>query len=247
MITEYELYSDERYQRHKNSRYLFIGGIICTNKGRERIHRKLEEVRSRFNLAREMRWNRVSRSFLEAYRSWVDVFFEDPFARYSILTVNLSEPDWRNFRPKEDRRPARDDKLASVFYQFLLVSFGPLRDTKRWWVYPDAGFFSRDTVLGRVEFLFNRTYKKAFGAKTSRIIRLARARDSRNEDLIQLADVLLGAIGCHILGSIPTSDARRCLVEHCAERMGGQLETRSGLDRVKSTIWVPPEKFSYPR
>jgi hypothetical protein len=65
-----------------------------------------------------------------------------------------------------------------MFYQFLLVTFGPLRDTKRWWVYPDSGLFSREAVLTRVEFLFNLTYKQAFGPKSSRIIRLARSCDS---------------------------------------------------------------------
>jgi hypothetical protein len=247
MITKYELYSDERFQKHQSTRYLLIGGIICTDRRRARLHRRLTEVRNAFGLTREMRWAKVSKRFLEAYQAWVDVFFDDPFARYSILSLNLSEPAWKDFRPRSDRRPTRDDKLASVFYQFLLVTFGPLRDTKRWWVYPDAGFFSKDALLDRVEFLFNRTYKKAFGAKTSRIIRLARARDSRKEDLIQLADVLLGAISCNVIGSIPESGARRRLVEHCAKKMRSESRTQRGLDRVQSTPWVPPDEFSYPR
>jgi hypothetical protein len=246
MITEYELYSDERYQRHQNNRYLFIGGIICTAKRRELLHQQLLEVRRGFDLTHEMRWKKMSPASLEAYKAWVNVFFEDPFVRYSVLTLNLSEPAWNQFRPRSDRRPSRDDKLASVFYQFLLVSFGPLRDTKRWWVYPDAGFFSKDTVLDRVEFLFNRTYKKAFGARTSRIIRLARARDSKGEDLIQLADVLLGAIGCSVIDSTPKSVARSRLVEHCVGRMRSQSKTQRGLDKVMSRNWVPSNSFNYP-
>ncbi len=246
MITEYELYSDERYQKHQNNNYLLLGGIICTNKGRERLHYRLKEVRDDFELTREMRWRKMSKRYLKAYKTWVDVFFEDPFARYSVLALNLSESTWNDFQPRLDGRATKDDKLASAFYQFLLVSFGPLRDTKRWWVYPDAGFFSRDIVLDRVEFLFNRTYKRAFGAKTSRTIRLARARDSKREDLIQLADVLLGAVGCSIVGNMPDGYAPRCLVEHCIERMRICSKTQRGLDRVKSADWVPPAEFSYP-
>ena len=107
-----------------------------------------------------------------------DVFCDDPFSRFSILRVDLSSRDWQSFRPRPGRRASQDDRLESVFHQFLLVTCGPLRDTERWWVYPDAGLFSRDTKLDRVEFRFNRTYKKAFGLKSSRIIRLARSRDS---------------------------------------------------------------------
>src|SRR5204862_5361581 len=54
--------------------------------------------------------------------------------------------------------PPTEICAPSVFYQFLLVSFGRLGDKKRWWVYPEAGFFSKDIVLDRVEFLLNRSY-----------------------------------------------------------------------------------------
>jgi hypothetical protein len=136
---------------------------------------------------------------------------------------------------------------VSVFYQFLLVSFGPLRDTKRWSVYHDAGFFRKDTVLDRVEFLFNRTYKKAFGPKTSRIIRIARARDSRSEDLIQLADVLLGAIGYYVSGMTPKSPARAALVDHCRERLDPVPITKRGLTRLSRSDWQAPDQFAYRR
>src|SRR5262249_54531262 len=150
-----------------------------------------------------------------------------------------------DFRPRQDKRPTRDDKLVSFFYQFLLVTFSPLRDTKRWSVYPDAGFYSKDEVLGRVEFLFNRTYKKAFGAKTSRIIRLARSRDSKSEDLIQLSDVLLAAASCDRLGPLPTSPARRSLVEFWQQRLAADSYTRKGLERLSVNNWVPPNRFPY--
>ncbi len=139
------------------------------------------------------------------------------------------------------------DKLASVFYQFLLVSFGSLGDTKRWWVYPDAGFFSKDTVLDRVEFLFNRTYKKAFGPKTSRIIRIARAQDSKSNDLIQLVDVLLGAIGYIVCGKTPDSPARAALLQHCRERFDATPITIRGLDRLSVKEWQDPDHFVYPK
>jgi hypothetical protein len=85
-----------------------------------------------------------------------------------------------------------DDPLVSAYYQFLLTTFGSLNDTQRSWMFPDAGYFSKDNVLQNVEFLFNRIYKKTFWPKSNRIIRLTTALDSKKNDLIQLADVLLG-------------------------------------------------------
>jgi len=152
---------------------------VVTDRGCSRLLQKLSNVRVYHGLSREMKWEKVSRRYADAYRAWIDVFFEDPFARYSLFQIDVSGPAWNSFQPRTDQRASRDDRLASAYHQFLLVTFGTLRDTKRWWVYPDAGFFSRDSVLDRVEFLFNRTYKIAFGPQHSRIIRLARARDGR--------------------------------------------------------------------
>lgn len=190
-----------------------------------------------------MRWAKVSTGYLDAYKAWMDVFFNDPYARFSLHNTNLSGHKWKTFRPNQGSRPSRDDKLSSAFYQFLLVTFGPLRDTKRWWVYPDAGFFSKDEVLQRVEFLFNRTYKKAFGPKTSRIIRFAQSRNSKSQDIIQLADLLLGASACDTLGPMPSSKAKRSLVEHWQQRLERIPKTTKGIDRFSQYLWVPPDEF----
>jgi len=245
MITEYELYSDERRMPPPHRSQMLLGGIVCTSAGRARLLEKLAAVRSKYNLAHEMKWAKVSRAFLEAYRAWVDVFFDDPFARFSLLIIDQSSRDWSSFQPRLGRRTTLDDRLASAFYQFLLVTLAPLRDTKRWSVYPDAGLFARESVLQRIEFLFNRTYKKAFGRRTSRIIRFARSRDSGKTDLVQVADVLLGSFGSDLLGVAPSSEPRATLVHHCAQRIRSMTRTRTAQSKLAYCRWVHPDRFSY--
>jgi hypothetical protein len=58
MITKYELYSDERMEAQGGSRYLSIGGVICTYRGRERLLAELQQVRRSHALNQEMRWER---------------------------------------------------------------------------------------------------------------------------------------------------------------------------------------------
>jgi hypothetical protein len=226
-------------------RYFFLGGIVCTRTARDRLLSSLSQVRDR-QLSHEMKWGKVSEAYLDAYKDWTDVFFDDPFSRYSTLCVDLSSRDWQSFSPRRDRQHASDDdRLASLFHQFLLTSFGVLRDTKRWWVFPDAGLFSRDSVLERVEFRFNRTYKGAFGPKSSRVIRLARSRDSSATDLIQLTDVLLGVFSRLFLGSQPTSPAKVALMRHCRVRLDSEPTTCRGLSRLACQRWQPPDRFQY--
>jgi Protein of unknown function (DUF3800) len=243
MITEYELYCDERHEKRRGSRYLTIAGIICTGSGCDRLLTKLQNVRQGHQLAHEMRWAKISSRYLDGYKAWLDAFFDDPFARQVLLSVNQSSSEYRSSCAPYGR--SQDRVLASVYYQFLLVAFGPLRDTKRWSVYPDAGFFSRDEVLDRVEFLFNRTYKKAFGPKVSRIIRFASSLDSKKSDLIQLADILLGCGACALYQYTPDSNARSAIVAHFNKRRASVKVTQRGLNKLSVQEWVPPEQFKY--
>jgi hypothetical protein len=114
MITEYELYSDERYYHPSGKRYTMIGGIISTAKGRERMVNRLIQVRKKFNLTSEMRWGRVSNSHIDGYKNWLHVFFEDHHANFSLLIIDTSDSAWNKFRPRPDRKPSKDDKLASA-------------------------------------------------------------------------------------------------------------------------------------
>jgi hypothetical protein len=241
MVTEYKLYSDERYY---DNRCNFFGGLICTDLGVIRINTKCAEVRERFKLVRELKWGKISKDYLEAYKAWADIFFDDPFARFVGLKIDTTGTAWREFNPQDRKKKVpRDDKLKSAFHQFLLVSFGPLRDTKRWTVFHDAGLFKKDSVLNTIEFRFNKTYKRAFGQKTSRIIRFARSIDSKSKDLIQLVDVLLGVFSCIHLSEMPASEPKKKLCEHCQTRLSETGTTQKKLPRLTWHQWLPPDKF----
>jgi hypothetical protein len=243
MITEYELYSDERKEKHNGNSYLTVGGLVCTDKGRDRLLAKLTLLRDAISFTGEIGWKNVSTFYLDIYKAWLNVFFDDPHARYSLLSVNQTSQDWQTFRRRLHRANSHDDPLASAYYQFLLVTFGSLHDSQRWWVFPDSGYFSRDRVLDHVEFLFNRTYKKAFGPKSSRVIRLARALNSKHADLIQLADLLLGCSACAEYAYTPQSSSKHMLLMHFQNRANITNVTKRGRRKISVSAWIVPDRF----
>jgi Protein of unknown function (DUF3800) len=245
MVIYYEMYVDETKLNVHHQYYWILGGLICTDTGRDRLHNHLRAIREELNWNGEMKWNKISKSQRDfvAYKAWVDVFFRDPFARYSLLIINQSDKAWTHFQPHLDRR-TKDDKLASAYHQFLLTSFGNLHDTKRWAVYADPHFFSNDNKLKSVDFLFNRTYKKAFGPKTSRVIhRMQSVSDSKQEDLIQLSDVLLGIFSHNILNIPHRNETKLDLLHDCAETLKQTPKTRTGLEKCNHFFWVPPSDY----
>jgi hypothetical protein len=243
VITEYELYSDERKDTPRG--FLIVGGVVCTDHGRERLLTAMRNARNKHGLHGEIHWKKTSDRCLSGYMAWLDAFFDDPHARFSMLTVDRSSSSWRAFCASMRRKSNHDNPLASVFYQFLLTTFGPLRTTKRWWVFPDAGYFSRDSVLKRVEFLFNRTYKRAFGPKTSRIIRLAHSLDSKRSDIIQLADNLLACSTLDNFALPQTSSNKRELLKHFKARKDSVRLTSRDLEKIAVHSWVAPHDFQY--
>jgi hypothetical protein len=96
MTNEYQLYADERWTGH----WFWLGGVVGTDKGCSRLLRELSDVRAHHGLSREMKWEKVSKSYFDAYRAWVDVFFEDPFVRFSLLQIDLSSREWASLQPR---------------------------------------------------------------------------------------------------------------------------------------------------
>jgi hypothetical protein len=246
MRMNYELYSDEHYHHLPGKRYLMVGGVICTEKRGEKLISGLSQVRTVFNLSKEMHWEKVSRSYLNAYKAWVDVFLNDDLSRFSLFIIDTSSSAWNMFKPHPNRKANLDQRLASAYYQFLLVSFGGIFDTISWGVYPDKGFFSRDKVVESVGFLLNRTYKKALGATKPRIIQSIGAQDSKRVELIQLTDVLLGSLSYSAMPSSElTSVAKLALVDHCRAGIKQNPTDKYGRERIMIKQWVLPEQFSY--
>lgn len=247
MITEYELYVDDCDRSIPNKKYKLFGGLICTNKGRERLLSQLVQVRSQYGLVHEMKWEKVSLSYLDRYQAWINVFFEEPFARFSLLKIDTSGKAWEQFRSSSaGGRNFERGKLSDAFYQFLLNSFGELHDTKRWTVFADKQLIYLDEDLTKVEIRFNKTYKKAFGPKSSRIIRFTKSRESHDENLIQLTDVLLGAISYYdLIKGYHNGNAKQRLAYHCENAFMQNSTTRSGVKKIDIRDWVPSDQYIY--
>jgi hypothetical protein len=232
-ISIHELYADERF----SGSLMWLGGLSCSRARAAILSDRLAEIRKVHQLTAEMKWAKISSRYLSAYREWADVFFDDRYVKYTLFRIDRSGAEWNSFQPSPGRMASNDEKLASAYHQFLLRTFGALRDNRRWSVYPDAGLFSRDAVFTRVNFRFNKTYMRAFGNRNGRTIQLIRPSNSRTTDLIQLADVLLGTFARMAIREPINSVAKRAFVEHCSARFTASA--------VSLFSWVPPERFPY--
>ncbi len=208
-VTEYEVYSDERYQ----GKHAFLGALIVTNKGRDRLTQEIQQIRQAFLLGQELKWGKVSNRYLHGYKSLLDVFFKDPYARFVYIKASKKQIG---------------DQMA-WFMNFLHQVIGRPSALKAWYVFHDEGFFRGSNDLKKVRSKIDSQY---WGLYKKHTIRFAKEVNSKQQDLIQLADILLGAIACTHL-TLPNSQPRLELVKHLQHQWKQHQKTRKNLEKIR--------------
>lgn len=123
-----------------------------------------------------MKWGKVTEPYLPAYKAFVDVFLNDPAARFICMRVDRGDR-WRDW---EKTKESRFFKSYWFFLKANMSSFS------RYDVYLDEASFKRYRYTS-MRFAANR------GEPRSQV-RILEAIDSKKDDLIQLVDVLLGSV-----------------------------------------------------
>jgi len=177
--TIYNLYCDEsgidgRKQFH-------FGGLRCSPARACILKARLEEVRDRHGLASEMKWTRVSRAMLPAYKAFGGVFLNCPYSRFRLHTVNRGL-HWRGFGGSEQER------FFKAYYVFLRLTMSL---ACRYSVFVDDKP-GKPHRWSNVNFAINRAVYRDHGLHKH--VRDLSPQDSRNCDLLQVTDIVLGAL-----------------------------------------------------
>lgn len=165
-----------------------------------------------------MKWAKVSPRMLVAYKAFIDVFFNDPFSYFRVLEVRCG-PRWKDWATNEEER------FFKSYYFFLRGLMSPFC---RYEVYLDhkPGKAYRWKSL---HFAINRAAQRDYELKQKQIYSLV-PRDSKQNDLLQLVDVLLGAVA-----SEATAIAKTQLADYVKQR--ASEVTRYKKQKVESEVW----------
>lgn len=181
-----EIYIDESSQT--KNRFLLLGGIIIARS-------KVDDANGRLQASRipelpfgEMKWGKVSRAKLAAYKRFADCFFDAPEfsgSHFHSLIVDTHQLDHQRFNAG-----SKEIGFNNEIYQ-LSRKFAILYPQQLFHLYPDY----RDTNQ-RPEDLRNilnhGRHKERDGREWP--FRRCQFRDSSKTPLLQLVDILLGAI-----------------------------------------------------
>ena len=213
----YDLYCDESGTEKGD---FFFGAIHCSRARANILNDQVERYRIETGINRELKWTKVSRELPAQYKSFVDVFLKDEAATFLLSEISKGR-HWRKLASSPD------SQFLQAYFHFLEQVMKP---------HARYAIFLDDSSSKRYKFnslyyclnlpaIKNRRQKKVTSFQTV---------NSNENSLIQLVDVLLGA-----LTSTATASHKVELSNYVKNRTQGL--TFYGSERLLHYSWTAPK------
>lgn len=215
MPQSYRVYIDE--SRQTRERYMVLGGLITTVGEIPEIQKRVDDFRAQTGMVREFKWTKVSKAMLGHYRGLVDLLAE--LIAQDRVHFKAAVFDSTTFDHKQFSHGDGEKTFYKLMYQFILHKFGKyLEEGDKAVIHLDQ----RTTSYSLAEFkqILNNGIRKKYAIQRA-AIRSLEPVDSKASDLIQIADVIMGALGFEMNGyhQIPGASSAKCeLASYIANR-----------------------------
>jgi hypothetical protein len=230
----YNIYCDEScHLEQDHQKVMVLGAIWCPLDKVREISVRLRELKAKHGMKSgfESKWTKVSPAKRAMYLDLVDYFFDDDDLHFRALVV----PDKAKLR-HEDFGQDHDTWYYKMFFDLLKVLFGP---RSRYRIYLDI----KDTrSAAKVANLHNVLCHNMYDFERE-IIERVQTVHSHEVELLQLADLLIGAVA-YVNRDLSGNTGKEALVSRIRERSGYTLTQTTLLreEKVNLFVWHPSER-----
>lgn len=217
MTSKFNLYCDESCHLPNDGHGLMVLGVVTCPLGKTReIAQRLREIKLAHSMppAFEVKWNKVSPARDAFYRGWVDYFFDDDDLAFRAVVADKTRLQHAVFEQDHD----------DWYYKMMFTLLGRV-------IQPDACFRiyldKKDTRSARkVEKLHDVLCNNVLDFDRE-VVERVQVIESHAVEQMQLADLLLGAVGY----------ANRGLTENAGKQaVIARIKERSGYGLTRSTL-----------
>ena len=180
MSNYYNIYCDESDTNGQN--IFWLGAIVCSPERADILTNKIDEIRNTHNFYSEFKWTKIKNHNFNIYKEFVDVFFDDKYVMFRVMSCKKNYY-WNKWEDSTNR------KMTKTYYCF--IGWITMHCYK-YNIYADQLFNDHDKSMKTITYLLNRKRKSEWDLKSNNIKNM-KEMDSNKCDLIQLADVLMGA------------------------------------------------------
>jgi hypothetical protein len=203
-MNEINIYSDE--SRHRGERFLLLGGLWVRAKDAAQLEQEINRLRHKYGYTNnegkfidflgELKWTKVSTKYLPIYKELVDLFFqliEQGKIRFCAMLVDTHDPAVQEYDN------IKKDGYFKLLYQLYLHN---CRVPGIYNIFPDRITNPTHTVnLVTLQISLERALVKKFaelvnpGDRPERFVQAITPVDSKKVQMMQMVDVIIGAIG----------------------------------------------------
>jgi len=194
-----------------------LGALWCPLERRREISVRLREIKAKHGIppTTEVKWTKVSPAKAGFYQDWLDYFFDDDDLHFRAVVIP---------RKSELRHDDFGHTHDEWYYKMLFTLVSPLlKPEDRHRIYLDH----KDTHSGAKAAKLNEVLCNSTYDFNRAIIERVQPVVSHQSELLQLCDLLIGAVGYANRG-LSGSRAKTELVE--------RMRARSGLSLTRSTL-----------
>lgn len=226
------VYCDESCHLERDgSPVMVLGAIACDAGEVPSLSEAIRQVKERHGLPRafEIKWTKASPGKLDFYLEVLDLFLaDDRLTARAVVIPNKGILDHSKFDQ------SHDDWYYKMYYTMLNPVF---RSSNRYRVYIDIKD-TRGAPKARKlhEVLCNSRWD--FDRECVERVQQIRSHES---ELLQLADLLIGAIG-YANRQLTSSEAKMAVIRHLTDRLGEQALTETSYlstRKVNLLVWRP--------
>lgn len=154
---------------------MVIGGLMCPTDKKRDVVGRIHKLRRLYNVQGEFGWKTVCPDKLSFFLALTELFFSEPCLRFRCVVVSRTETDFSN-----------DEERFQLIYYQVFNNWLDRRDHYR--VFLDRRVDTRDRVSVLRRCLIN---TRQFG----RSVQFVEEVESQDNDMVQLVDFLMGAVG----------------------------------------------------
>lgn len=217
------IYCDESRYSNEGDSYLVIGAVKCQRDRKSGIVSTLREIKRAHRVGGEFGWKSASKNKGEFYRAVIDWFVENDDLLFRCVAAN-KENLWSS---------DNEDAFYVVYHQLLYHWLVP---GNSYYVYLDR---KKNARQRRVDEL---RHKTARDMPSRCSLACMEEVDSRECDLVQVADFLIGCMGYEWNGHLDPEkhpDASPFKKELCQ-----RLALRLGRPSLRFSTWASEHKFN---
>ena len=229
---EFNIYCDEScHLEHDRQTVMVFGAIWCPKGEASRIAKDIKAIKAKHRVLSEIKWKKVSQSKSDFFLEIVDYFFAEPQLHFRCLVV-----DDKSKLNHESYNLGSHDLFYSKMYFYMLRNI--INPRNPYCIYLDIKDTQSDAKIVKLHEVLGNYFHDG----GNRIIMHAQQIRSHESNLLQLADLFIGAIGYQNRG-LTTNFGKLEVIARIATRSGQSLckSTPPWEDKFNIFIFSPRE------